>query len=448
MNNKWQISITSLSGNSVLSHVTSVECSSNPAVGLSVDSVLLDDAVKYQKIEGFGGAFTEAAAFVYSKLNEDQQKEFIQAYFDEVNGLGYSLCRTHINSCDFALGNYAYCEKDGDYSLETFSIEHDRKLLIPLIKTALKKKQDLRIFASPWSPPAWMKTNHQMNRGGSLKPECRKAWADYYCRYIREYSKEGIPIWGLTVQNEPEVVQTWDSCIYTAEEERDFVRDYLGPALHKEGLADVRLMIWDHNRDKIYDRAKVVYSDPEAAKYVWGTAYHWYVMDGFENVQRVHDAFPDKHLIFSEGCQEQGPHLGDYATGERYAHSIIADLNRWTEGWVDWNMLLDINGGPNHVGNFCSAPIIADADNGKLLYQSSYYYIGHFSRFIKKGAVRIVSTSTRDELETLAVINPDGKVVAIVLNRSELKRTFSLKYRDSYMNLESLPHSIMTITEQ
>ena len=407
---------------------------------------MVDPQRRFQKIEGFGGAFTEAAATTLCKMSPKKQEEIIHAYFNKITGHGYTLCRTHINSCDFALGNYAYTEVEGDTELKHFSIDRDRQALIPMIKEATRVAGgSLKLFASPWSPPAWMKTTERMNQGGKLKPGYREAWANYYCRYIREYEREGIPIWGLTVQNEPEAVQSWDSCIYSGEDERDFVRDYLGPALHREGLGDVKVIIWDHNRDRMYERAKVVLDDPKAAEYVWGTGFHWYVGDFFENVQRVHDAYPDKHLLFTEGCMEGGPHLSEWAPGERYARSMIQDLNHWTEGWVDWNLVLDEKGGPNHVGNYCSAPIICDTEADEVLFQSSYYYMGHFSRFIRPGAQRILCASTRDELETTVFLNPDGEVAVIVLNRSEQTIPFALKYAGLAASVVSLPHSILTL---
>jgi glucosylceramidase len=243
-----------------------------------------------------------------------------------------------------------------------------------------------------------MKTNGDMNHGGKLKPEYRQAWANYYVKYIQEMEKSGFPMWGLSVQNEPAATQIWDSCEYTAEEERDFVRDYLGPALHQAGMADKKLIIWDHNRDIMVERASTVLEDPEAAKYVWGTGFHWYGDDAFENVKKVKERFPDHHLIFTEGCQEGGPHIGSWDLGERYARSMIHDLNNGTDAWVDWNMLLDTKGGPNHVGNYCSAPILADTANDKLLFQSSYYYMGHFSRFLKPGARSIRTENTREDV--------------------------------------------------
>jgi glucosylceramidase len=393
-------------------------------------AVFIDPEVKFQAFLGFGGAFTEAAAATLDRMPASLRQEILAAYFSPTQGHGYTVCRTHINSCDFSLRNYAYTEVEGDVELKHFSIGRDRQSLIPMIRDAIELSGgQLRLFASPWSPPAWMKTNRQMNGGGRLKPEYRQAWADYYVRYIREYGKAGIPIWGLTVQNEPEASQTWDSCLYTGEEERDFVRDYLGPTLHRAGLGDVKLIIWDHNRDRMYERAKIVLDDPDAARYVWGIGFHWYCGDHFDNVQLTHDAYPDKHLIFTEGCQEGGPHLGAWEPGERYARSIIQDLNRWTVAWVDWNLVLDENGGPNHVNNFCSAPVIADTQAGEVRYQSAYYYIGHFSRFIRPGARRVVCASTSDALESTAFLNADGTVVAVVLNRSGQAIDFDLKSR-------------------
>ncbi len=284
-----------------------------------------------------------------------------------------------------------------------------------------------------------------MNHGGRLKPEYRAAWADYYCRYIEAYADEGVPIWALTVQNEPEAKQMWDSCLYTAEEERDFVRDHLGPALAQHGLDEVRLLIWDHNRDVMFTRAKTVFDDPEAAQYVWGTGFHWYEKpQRFDNVQRVHDTYPDKHLIFTEGCQEGGPHLGEWGLGERYAHAMLNDLNAWTEGWIDWNLLLDKRGGPNHVGNYCSAPIIADTQTGELLYQSSYYYIGHFARFVHPGAQRIGCRVSTEHLEATAFRNPDGELIVVVLNRSAAPVPFSLALGDPMVSCESPARSIQT----
>jgi len=408
-------------------------------------SIRVDPKVRYQEIVGFGGAFTDSAGYVLSKMPAAKQEEILNAYFDPVKGNGYTLCRTHINSCDFSLENYAYDETPGDVDLKNFSIERDRKYLIPMIRRAQEISHNgFKLFASPWSPPFWMKTNGEMNHGGKLKPEDRDAWARYFVRYIQEYAKENIPIWGVTVQNEPAATQAWDSCIYSGEEERDFVRDHLGPTFAKAGL-DTHIMVWDHNRDIMYERAKAVLDDPNAAKYVWGVAFHWYVADAFDNVERVHDAWPDKKVLLTEGCQEGGPHVTEWAVGERYARSMIEDLNHWSVGWVDWNMVLDQQGGPNHVGNFTGAPIIANTDTGEVSYQSSYYYIGQFSKFIKPGAVRVLAAQSSDSLETTAFVNPDGSTVVVVMNRTELPVRFELRLGTQAAQMDAPQRSIQTV---
>lgn len=271
---------------------------------------------RFQLIEGFGGAFTEAAAVNWLALGERRRQELLEAYFDTGRGHGYSLCRVHMGSCDFALGNYAHVEMPGDMALASFSIARDRQALLPFIKAAQRAAgRPVKLLASPWSPPAWMKTSGRMNGGGALRPECRGAWARCYARFIEAYEAEGVPIWGVSVQNEPAATQSWDSCIYTAEEERDFVRDFLGPELEASGLGHVRIVIWDHNRDLMVERARAVYSDPDAARYVWGTGFHWYGEDCFDHVQQVHDAWPAKQLLFTEGCQEGGALAPDSRAG-------------------------------------------------------------------------------------------------------------------------------------
>jgi len=370
------------------------------------------------------------------------------AYYDAQKGIGYSFGRTHINSCDFSSESYAYVTDPRDTALSSFSIEHDKKFRIPFIKRALEKAgNQIKIFASPWSPPAYMKTNNNMLQGGKLKPEYAKSWALYYTKFIEAYKSEGIPIWGLTVQNEPMAVQTWESCVYTGEDERDFVRHHLGPQLEKSGLfPGIKLMIWDHNRDMMYQRAKAVYDDPEAAKYVWGTSFHWYMGDHFDNVKIVHEAFPDKALVFSEGCGYpfSWENVKDWKWGEIYATSIIQDFNNFTSAWTDWNLLLDETGGPNHVNNFCLAPIIGDTKKGEVYYMSSYYYIGHFSKFIRPGAKRVACTSMSDNLLATAFLNPDGKVAVVVLNKTDNAINFNIWIDKKAAKISTPAHSIVT----
>lgn len=387
----------------------------------------VDGSRRFQQHLGFGGAFTEAAASTWLRLGDAQREAFLRDCFSPSQGHGYTLCRVHMNSCDFALGNYAHAATPGDVALDSFSIERDRQALLPMIRAAQRAAgRPLQLLVSPWSPPAWMKSNGQMNDGGRLLPQYRQAWARCFVRFIQAYAAEGVPVWGVSVQNEPEAHQRWDSCLYTAEEERDFVRDFLGPELHAAGLGGVRIVVWDHNRDVMVERASVIYADAEAAQYVWGTGFHWYGEDHFDHVQLVHDAWPDKQLLFTEGCQEGGPHTGEWALGERYARSIINDLNRWTVGWIDWNLLLDETGGPNHVGNLCSAPVLADTARGTLMHQSSYHALGHFARFIQPGARRVLCAATKEALEATAFVNPDGRIAVVALNRGEQALRFEL----------------------
>ena len=440
-NKKIKIYISSKNSNSKLEEVSYDELKSNQQ---DLDKLTVYEGTLKQKFMGFGGAFTEASASIYSKLSNNNKKIIINSYFDNKNGNSYSIGRTHINSCDFSLGNYAYCEEE-DENLSSFSIDHDRSILIPFIKDAIKKSNTpLKLLASPWSPPAWMKTNGEMNNGGKLKSKYRQVWAKYYCKYIEAYEKDGIPIWGVSVQNEPAAKQVWDSCLYTAEEERDFVKNYLGPALHSNNLEHKKIVIWDHNRDEMLYRAETILGDPDANKYVWGTGFHWYEQDNhFDDVQKVHNKFPDKQLIFTEGCQEGGPHIGSWKLGERYAVSIINDLNRWTVAWLDWNLILDETGGPNHVGNLCSAPIIID--NNEILFQSSYYYIGHFSRFINRGDYIIKSKMESNDLLSLSSIDSDENIKTIVLNDKEKEIHFELVQGDNTYCLSIPSRSILTI---
>ena len=414
--------------------------------------IFVDPTHVFQTVLGFGGAITDASAETFAKLPKNIQQQFLTAYYDKVNGIGYTLGRTTIHSSDFSSGSYTYIA-EGDSTLKTFNINHDRTYRLPLIKQIIAAAGGkLMMYVSPWSPPAFMKDNGSMLHAGKLLPAYRQSWANYYIKFIRAYEKEGIPIWGLTLQNEPLANQTWESCYYSAEDERDYIKNYLGPTLKNQGMGDKKLIAWDHNRDLIYQTASTILNDKEAAKYVWGIGFHWYeTWTGsgmlFDNVRKVNEAFPDKKLIFTEGCVEKFDlsRVADWSLGERYGHSMVNDFNSGTVGWTDWNILVDETGGPNHAGNYCFAPLIGNTKTGELIYTNSYYYIGHFSKFVKPGARRIISSSNRDLLETTAFKNPDGKIVVIVLNKSEQKLPYILWVSGKAVKLESLPHSIVTL---
>ena len=257
--------------------------------------IFVDPSKTFQSFVGIGGALTDASAETFAKLSPDQQEKLLTAYFDTKNGIGYSLVRTNIHSCDFSSSSYTYVAEN-DIALASFNVAHDEQYRIPFIKRAFSTAAgNLKLFASPWSPPAWMKDNQNMLQGGKLLPQYYQAWADYYIKFIYAYEAHGIPIWGLSVQNEPMAKQTWESCMYTAEEERDFIKNYLGPSLRDNGLKNKKLIAWDHNRDLIYQRASTILSDKEAAKYVCGIGFHWYESwtgaPTPENVKRVHDTY-------------------------------------------------------------------------------------------------------------------------------------------------------------
>lgn len=414
--------------------------------------IFVDPAKTFQSFLGIGAALTDASAETFAKLPKAKQDAFLEAYFNEEKGIGYTLARTNIHSCDFSSGSYTYVT-EGDKELKSFSIDHDKKYRIPFIKQAIAAAGGkLTMYVSPWSPPAFMKTNGDMLKGGKLKPEYAQSWSNYYVRFIEAYEKEGIPIWGLTIQNEPMATQRWESCIYSAAEERDFLKNYLGPTLKKEGMGDKKIIVWDHNRDLINQRANTILHDPEAAKYVWGIGFHWYEpWSGgtamFENVGLVNHAFPDKNLIFTEGCVEafDAKKYQFWANGERYGRSMINDFNNGTVGWTDWNILLDETGGPNHVGNFCFSPIHADTKSGELIFTPSYYYIGHFSKFIRVGAKRIISAASRSQLLTTSFMNTDGQIVVVVMNQSDLKITYNLCIGTKAAEISILPHAIQTL---
>ena len=413
--------------------------------------IFVDPDFKYQKLIGIGGAITDASAETLYKMPKAKQKEILEAYYGK-NGLGYTLVRTNMNSCDFSSESYTYV-KDGDTSLKSFSVAHDEKYKIPMIKEAQKLiGKDFTFYFSPWSPPAWMKSNQNMLKGGRLEEKYYQTWANYYVKFIQEYQKRGINVWGLTIQNEPMAVQTWESCIYTAEEEGNFLKNNLGPTLWKNGFKDKKVIIWDHNRDLIYQRATTTLQDPETAKYANGIGYHWYETWNnktqlFDNLGETQRAFPNMFLAFTEGCKEQFKMDGiyDVSLGELYGRNMLNDFNKGTALWTDWNVLLDETGGPNHVGNFCFAPVIADTKTGEVHYTYEYYYIGHVSKYIKPGAQRVGNSSNRAALISTAFMNDNGELVTVIMNESD-------KDTDAYLWIEgeaaklSVPaHSIQTV---
>lgn len=422
---------TSETGNLRLSYVGELQFKNHKQPAEAETSIFINQDKKFQTVLGIGGALTDASAETFAKMPVDKQKAFLKSYYNPVDGIGYSLARTSINSCDFSSDSYTYVA-DKDIALKTFNISHDLKYRIPFIKQAINEAGgELTLYVSPWSPPAWMKDNNNMLQGGKLLPEYNQAWANYFVKFIREYEKNGIPVWGLSVQNEPMAKQTWESCIFTSTEEKDFVKNFLGPTLHKSGMKNKKIIVWDHNRDMMVQRVNDIYSDKDAAKYIWGTGFHWYEdwsggREQFENVQRVNESFPDKKLMFTEGCIGNFDlnKIYNWSMGEHYGESMINDFNNGAVGWTDWNILLDEQGGPNHVKNFCFAPVHYNTKTDELIYNNEFYYIGHFSKFVKPGARRISAASSKSFLLTTAFLNADGKIATIVMNQGEKDVTF------------------------
>jgi glucosylceramidase len=432
--------------NDFISNTTTQQTKSTVSISLNTEKT-------DQTFLGIGGAITDASAEVFAKLSPKKQQEFLTAYYDKNKGIGYSLARTNIHSCDFSSDSYTYIQ-EGDKDLKTFNIDHDRKYRIPLLKKAIETAGGkLTLFVSPWSPPAFMKDNNDILYGGVLLPEFAQSWANYYTKFIKAYEKEGIPIWGLTIQNEPMAKQRWESCIYTPEAERDFLKNFLGPTLEKEGLSSKKVIIWDHNRgDMLTTRANLVFSDPQVSKYAWGIGFHWYeTWNGgtpkFESVGEVHKAFPNKKLLFTEGCIEKfdAKNFQFWGNAERYGLNMINDFNNGTVGWTDWNVLLDQNGGPNHVGNFCFAPIHADTTKDELIYTPMYYYIGHFSKFIRPNAKRIIQNTNDKKLISTSFKNTDGKVVTIVMNQSDEEVVYTIINHDLQNTITIPKHAMQTI---
>lgn len=408
--------------------------------------VAVDTSKTFQTWMGFGGALTESATYTLDQLPEEKKESILKAYYDKEKGLGYTMGRLHIASCDFSLENYDYIEEN-DETLETFNMDREEKWVLKTLRRAQEiAGQPLTLVASPWSPSAWMKTNGERNNGGKLKKEYYTLWAQFIARYLKEMQKKGFEIEAITVQNEPAATQTWDSCEYTAEEEAEMVK-VLSRVFDEEDIT-VNIIIWDHNRDIIFERADAVLSDVEANKAVWGVGNHWYMSEDFEELSKVHDKYPEKHLIFTEGCIEGGVKLGAWHTGERYARNIMGDMNNWLEGFLDWNIVLDEQGGPNHVGNYCDAPIIADTKEKVAHYNSSYYFIGHLSRFIRPGAKRVDASLSGEDLSVVAFQNEDGSVVTVLLNETDKASDLVISLDDEGAAVHVPAHSITTVVSE
>ncbi len=399
-----------------------------------------------QQISGFGGSFTEASGVVYNNMSQKAKTDLLDLYFSKA-GNNYNLARLPIQSCDFSLGNYSYINTLEDLNSGKMDFTRDHKNIIPFITAATRVNRDLVLMASPWSPPAFMKTNNDMNRGGRLKTEYYSAWAEVIVRFLQEYSDQGIRITKISIQNEPVAIKPWESCLYTVEQEADFAIHYLKTALAAQGFGAVNIFIWDHDKDGLVDWADRAFANEEGQALIDGIAFHWYSGDHFAQVQYVSRRYPDKELLFTEGCvpQEGEDDVTQLKHGGAYLHDMIGNFNSGATGYIDWNLLLDNLGGPNHMGNLCEAPIQYDADRDRLRINLSYYYIGHFSRFVKAGARVILSSSFHHELESVAFLNPDGERVVVLFNNSPREMTFYVAENDNKCCVSLAANSVCTL---
>ncbi|MDR1157080.1 MAG: glucosylceramidase [Oscillospiraceae bacterium] len=411
--------------------------------GIENSVVNIHPEVEYQTFEGFGGAFTDSAGYVFSLMPKKERKRLLKAYFGE-NGAGYTAGRIHLDSCDFSVGHYEAIEPN-DEKLATFSLGRAVKYIGPLLDAAQDEYgKQIPLMASLWSPPAFMKSNGARNGGGKLLKKRYPLFAEYICRYLEELKKIGFHIVRLTAQNEPKAVQTWDSCVYTAEEERDFLVNYLRPALDKNGHGDVKLLFWDHNKERLYERAAKV-ADSQTSGVFEGVAFHWYSGDHFEAVDLVRDRFPHLKLVQSEASVEFLKFdRNDIGAAAKYAHELIGNINAGMHAFYDWNVVLDQDGGPNHVKNFCDAPFLFNVDTSELEERPVYSYISHFSKHIKPGALRVAFSRYTTDLGVTALKNPDGAVVSVILNRNADEKNVVLRIGGKTVEIHTPGMSVST----
>jgi glucosylceramidase len=430
----------------------------------------------FQTITGFGGSFSEATAYLLQQLSQENKAKILEAYFGET-GARYSLTRTHINSCDFSLSNYSYAPVAGDMKLDSFSIQEDMDDIVPIIKEAMAISKDgFKIISSPWTAPPWMKDNNDW-RGGKLLPEYYDTWALFFSKYLNAYKAQGIDIWGITVENEPLGNDgNWDSMHFTPEEMNQFVKNHLGPKLKADGHK-VKILGFDQNRDEQLKKwVDVMFADQASSEYFDGTAVHWYAStyDYFADaLQYAHRKAPDKHLINTESCvdaqipvwkndawywSKEATDWGwDWAPEDqkylhpkyepvfRYARDIIGCLNNRVDGWVDWNMVLDKQGGPNWAKNWCVAPVIVDPEQDEVYFTPLYYTLAHFSRFIRPGAVRIGFNHADKDLMVTAARNPDGSIAVVVFNPETESKSLRLRLAGQTLDFSIAAKAVQTL---
>uniref|UniRef100_A0A8C7YS49 Glucosylceramidase n=1 Tax=Oryzias sinensis TaxID=183150 RepID=A0A8C7YS49_9TELE len=419
---------------------------------------------KFQRIMGFGGAMTDAAAINILSLSAGAQEQLLRQYFSS-DGIGYSVVRVPMASCDFSTRLYTYADTPGDYNLDNFTLApEDIHMKIPLLQRAQTlSPRPLSLLASAWSAPSWMKTNGALIGKGSLKGKPggkeHKTWAQYYIRFLEEYAKYNLTFWAVTTGNEPSAGRmtnySFQALGFTAEEQRDWVALDLGPALHASAYPDTHVLLLDDSRLLLPYWAKVVLNDVHAGRYIHGVAVHWY-MDSLVpadiSLGVTHQLYPEYYLFGTEACAgwsspDRGVKLGSWSRAEEYAHDILEDLNHHVVGWTDWNLALDPTGGPNWVKNFVDSPIVVDAKQDVFYKQPSFYSMAHFSKFLLEDSQRVgVSSSGKTQLEYSAFVRPDSSVVLVVLNKASSEIQFEVwDPAVGYIPCTAPAHSILTV---
>nr|XP_054754970.1 lysosomal acid glucosylceramidase-like [Lytechinus pictus] len=393
----------------------------------------------YQTVLGFGGAVTDSMALSVKNLSEASQNKLIRSYYS-ADGLEYTLSRINIGTCDFSQRPYSLCESENDFELANFSLaDEDINYKIPVLQAAMKASvRPLKFFCTQWSPPKWMKTSGTYRYRGQVIGEpggkYYKTLALYLAKFIEGYAKHNVSMWGMTVQNEPwagAIKDQPNACNYmTPQIERDFVKLDLGPTLEERGLGNVSIMMLDDQRFELPDWPVVVLGDSEAEKYVKGIAVHWYwdKQSPTLKLDLTNNLFPSKFILYTEACQgtSETPgvkvSLGSWEQGEGYTQNIIQNMNHWVTGWVDWNMALNIQGGPSWIAHKLNAPVIVDAEYDVFYKQPMYYHLGHFSKFVHPDSVRVeleIDQNEEQKLDAISFLRPDGLVVLVAINVQE-----------------------------
>ncbi len=397
----------------------------------ALPSIDVVDNVRYQQIEGFGGSITDSSAWVLSGLSPARQSEILTALFDRNTGLGLSFLRQPIGASDFALNLYTFDDIDPagtDHPLANFSIDHDRAYILPMLRAARARNPAIRIMASPWTAPAWMKTNRSLIGGGRLRTDAYATYANYLVRFVQGYAAEGVPIHSLTVQNEPKTAPQYPSLLMTSAEQATFIGQHLGPALARAGLTP-RIFAWDHNWETTYPME--VLSNATARSFISGVAFHCYGGQPSE-MSTVRNAYPQLAIALTE-CAD-GSRL---SFGSKLMYDIrvllIGSLRNWARSVAKWNLVLDQNGGPKLVDNVCrncAGLVTVNTATGTYSFNEDYYALGHVSPHVKPGAYRVQSTEFGfGGIENVAFMNPDGSIVVLAINSSYGTLTFQIRSR-------------------